>query len=101
MYLRNAFVTEDKKMNGMGTKDKKLSGVVSISRGETHQPTHNNKKKAGEWQDYKAQSKQTADNTVRGKGQTRQEIGLGAMSHLCQSNTQQSNRKMGERQTTP
>ncbi len=27
-----------------GAKDENLSGVVSISRGETHQPIHNNQK---------------------------------------------------------
>ena len=31
-------------MDGTGAKDKKSSGVVSISRGETHQPIHNNQK---------------------------------------------------------
>jgi hypothetical protein len=31
-------------MDGTGAKDKNLSEVVSISRGETHQPIHNNQK---------------------------------------------------------
>ncbi len=31
-------------MDGMGAKDKNSSEVVSISRGETHQPKHNNQK---------------------------------------------------------
>ncbi len=32
------------KLDGMGAKDKNSSEVVSISRGETHRPTHNNQK---------------------------------------------------------
>jgi hypothetical protein len=31
-------------MDGTGAKDKNLSEVESISRGETHQPIHNNQK---------------------------------------------------------
>ncbi len=31
-------------MDGTGAKDKNLSELVSISRGETHQPIHNNQK---------------------------------------------------------
>jgi hypothetical protein len=31
-------------MDGTGAKDKNSSEVVSISRGETHQPIHNNQK---------------------------------------------------------
>jgi hypothetical protein len=42
-YLKNAFVTEEKKMDGMGAKDKNLSRVVSIPRGETHQQIKNKK----------------------------------------------------------
>jgi hypothetical protein len=38
------FVTEEKKMDGTGAKDKHSSEIVSISRGGTHQPIHNNQK---------------------------------------------------------
>ncbi len=82
MDLKNASVTEKKKMDGMGAMDKNLSGVVSISRGETLTNTQQSKNKAGKWRDYKTQGKQAADNVVRGKGWTKQDIGLATTSHL-------------------
>ncbi len=85
----------------MGAKDNYLSDIVSISRGETHQPIHKkSKNKAGKWRDYKTQSKRVADNTTRGKGRTMQDIGSATTSRLRQSNTQQSNRKAGGQRTT-
>ena len=53
-------------MDGMGTKDKKMSGVVSISRGETHQPTHNNQK-------IRQASGRTTRHKASGQGITRWE----------------------------
>jgi hypothetical protein len=41
---------------------------------------------AGEWRDYKTQGKWVADNTVRGKGWTMQDIGLATTSCLRQWN---------------
>jgi hypothetical protein len=53
LYLKNAFVTEQKKMDGMGAKNKNLSGVVFISREGRLNQHITIKIKAGKWWDYK------------------------------------------------